>query len=61
MADSSFTSSVYLTEETIKEAYYTPKKSALAIGDVKDKLLIGGLLTSDPDKKHLITGNASKL
>ena len=60
MADSSFTSSVYLTEETIKEAY-TPKKSALAIGDVKDKLLIGGLLTSDPDKKHLITGNASKL
>ena len=60
MADSSFRSSVYLTEETIKEAC-TPKKSALAIGDVKDKLLIGGLLTSDPDKKHLITGNASKL
>ena len=49
-----------LTAETIKEAY-TPKTSALALGAVKAKLLIGVLLTSDPYKKHLITGNASKL
>lgn len=50
MADSSFTSAVDLTEETIQETS-TPTKSVLSISDVKDKLLSGELLTSDPDKK----------